>query len=393
MSVRHVPAEVAPGTGGAGGAPDIKVETQVVPRDIELPLTRRQLRDRMRGYSINYTYVAIAYAGEIILIVASLVGAWLFAQMYGHGVSTTMTMMMLAPISYAVVEMCRVPLAMACRTQKNFLIKSVLALGVVFAAGVTVKSLSQLGEQMFHPRLIDVVNATEALKLAEREQSTFDKKLRDADELVERRGKELNAVDQRAMGFVAEMSRIEAPKCLPVSGTDRNGRIYRSVRCSASDLRGPIIEANLKTTTEERDAARKLLDEATAQRSTLKRDIVDLRVSDAKKAHREAVLNSQLHSFTAMVYGKEPTEVGDGEVHTFLRYFVFFPAIFASLASTLLALGAVNRIKPVNREPPSPCRSRPAATCLAASPSISSARPWIPCTNRRRPKSPRPRRG
>ncbi|WP_052513391.1 hypothetical protein [Bosea sp. LC85] len=300
--------------------------------------------DKARGYSINYLYVAIAYSGEIILIITSLIGAWLFAKIYGHNNTNTMAMMMLAPLSYAVVEMCRVPLAICCRIQRNMVLKAVMVVGVVFAAGVTVKSLTQLGEQMFHPRLIDVVNADEAMRVAQREQETFDKKLAEADDVVEQHTKALNAIDQRSMGFVAEMGKVQPPKCFPIRNTDRQGRVRTSLRCT-NDLRGPIIEQNLKVTNSEREAVQQKLDDARRERASLDRKAVDQRVSDATKAHREAVLNSQLHSFTAMIYGKNPTEVADSEIHTFLRYFVFFPAVFASLASTLLALGSVTIIK------------------------------------------------
>ncbi|MGD0104119.1 MAG: hypothetical protein ABSC06_08790 [Rhodopila sp.] len=64
-------------------------------------------------------------------------------------------------------------------------------------------------------------------------------------------------------------------------------------------------------------------------------------------SYREAVLNSKLHSFAAMVFGKEPTEVTDAEIHQFLRIFVFVPAIGSAFAATLIALMAVHRIKPL----------------------------------------------
>ena len=68
-------------------------------------------------------------------------------------------------------------------------------------------------------------------------------------------------------------------------------------------------------------------------------------VSALELAHRDAILNSQLHSFTGMFFGKDPTEVTEGELHSFLRIFVFFPAIFAALAATALALASVTPLK------------------------------------------------
>jgi hypothetical protein len=61
---------------------------------------------------------------------------------------------------------------------------------------------------------------------------------------------------------------------------------------------------------------------------------------------REAVNNSQLHSFTAMVFGKDPVEVTDSEIHWFLRFFVLIPALMIALASSLLMMAAYERVPP-----------------------------------------------
>ena len=202
-------------------------------------LSPREVRDLRRGYSINRAYVAIAYLGEIVIIVASLLGAWIFARKYGDGTQATLIMMMLAPASYAVVEMCRVPMAIAFRTQRNLLIKGMLFIGICCAAGVTVKSLSQLGEQMFHPRLIEAVKADEALKAAERDRAAFERRLADADDRVKQRSGALSAIDDRARALAAEMGGIRSPACVQTSWTDRSGRMQRGARCPPDDPRGP----------------------------------------------------------------------------------------------------------------------------------------------------------
>jgi hypothetical protein len=87
------------------------------------------------------------------------------------------------------------------------------------------------------------------------------------------------------------------------------------------------------------------LDEARAARGTLDQSSVDQRVTEAETAYRAAVMNSQLHSFAAMLFATDPTEVTEAQVHEFLRLFVFIPAICAALAATLLACAAVERIQ------------------------------------------------
>jgi hypothetical protein len=308
-----------------------------------VPLTTREIRDEKRGYSINIKYVVIAYIFEAVLVITSLVGAALFARMYAHDDRYTFLMMMLAPISYAVVESCRIPLALAARTNRSWIIRFVAIVGVFCAAGVTVKSLSQLGEQMFHPRLIDVVMARETLNVAERERKVMTDRIAAADAAVEQRTGELKAVDERSQGLTAQMAGVAKPTCMKVSGHNKKGA-WSSMRCSP-DPKAEIISANLRLASADHSAASTKLDQARKERDALDPGPLDQKVSDAKKAYREAVLHSQLHSFTAMMFGKDPGEVDDAEVHRFLRLFVFLPAVFASMATTLLALSAVNRVK------------------------------------------------
>jgi hypothetical protein len=162
--------------------------------------------------------------------------------------------------------------------------------------------------------------------------------------VVQRRGRELAAIDERAKGLAAEMGGIRAPACVQTSWTDRNGRTQRGARCPPEDPRGAIIRANLERAGTERQAAQQQLDAAAAGRAALDRAPLDQKVSEAQTRHRDAVRDSQLHSFTAMSFFKAPSEVTEGEIHAFLFIFVMFPAIFASVAATLLALGAVTRL-------------------------------------------------
>jgi hypothetical protein len=93
-------------------------------------------RDETRGFSINYKRIALASSVEFVVIGASLYGALLFAQMYANGDVTAKHMMMLAPISYALIELCRVPLALSTRTQRSLVIKALAAIGVAAAIAI-----------------------------------------------------------------------------------------------------------------------------------------------------------------------------------------------------------------------------------------------------------------
>ena len=105
------------------------------------------------------------------------------------------------------------------------------------------------------------------------------------------------------------------------------------------------MSTNLADAEKTRADASDKLDAARMVRDTLDATAVAKRVAEMELARRDAVLNSQLHSFTGMFFGKDPTEVTEGELHSFLRFFVFFPAIFASLAATALALASVTPLR------------------------------------------------
>jgi hypothetical protein len=308
-------------------------------------------RDLARGYTINYKLVFLAYAAETVIVIASLVGAWLFSQEYGQQNSDLMTMMMLAPIAYAVVEFCRVPLAISIRTQTSFLLRGVAVLGVLGAGCVTIKSMSQLGEIMFRPRLFDVVRAREQQQDAQSTLATFERRIADADALVAQRKAELDSATRQLATSEEKLKGLPAPTCLQTSWVNKDGVVLHGMRCSNLDPRIATLTSGVSVGGADLKAASARLESATAERKTLDRTAIDSALRNANMKYREAVMHSQLHSFAAMLIGKDPTEVTDGEIHQFLRIFVFVPAIGAAFAATLIALMAVNRLKPL-REPP-----------------------------------------
>ena len=305
---------------------------------------RKEAFNASQGYRIDYKYLGMAYAIEIAVITTSLLSAWFFAKIYGHGDGTTMAMMMLAPIAYAGVEIARVPLALALRTQPNWFWKLLFAFMVMCAVAVSVKSLSQLGEVMFRPRLIDVTRATASLRDAQNAQAAYAAKVQAADAVVAQRTKELGDAEARLKAVNTELGALPADKCARVWHTTRDGRRYSTQECH-SDGRQKVMAGNLADASASRASASAKLDEARTGRDGLDPTVAAKAVSALELARRDAILNSQLHSFTGMFFGKDPTEVTEGELHSFLRIFVFFPAIFAALSATALALASVTPLR------------------------------------------------
>ncbi|WP_050995737.1 hypothetical protein [Bradyrhizobium genomosp. III] len=305
---------------------------------------RASERNQQRGYSINYKQMSLAYTIELVVVILSLTGAGLMAAKYGRG-WTDYVLMMLAPAGYAVVEISRVPLALAARTQKSHFMKLVAVLAVLCAAGITVKSMSMLGEIMFRPRLEAVAEAKRYVERASQDRDSIVYTIKNADDLVAQRKGEREAAEEQLSRATAELGKHPGQTCTQVSGTDKNGKDYRAQRCTP-DPAALALNQRLRSANEDRVEASRKLEDANASRNALSLAEVDKRKTDAELNYRDALFHSQLHSFTSMVFGKDPNLVTEGEIASFLRVFVFLPAVFVALASTLLAMTSVNHVKP-----------------------------------------------
>ena len=301
----------------------------------------RRERHIDKGYRIKWGYVGIAYLVEFMVIGASLAGAWLFAGVYSDGDWHAFYFMLLAPLVYAAVELCRVPLGILARTQRSYVVRGLAILGIIFAAGVTTKSVSQLGEMMFHPRLMDAARTKTALRDAQSDRATIDNRIAAADARVGQYTTELDQIEKRSADNAAQLAGLPAQRCERVFGTNSKGAKYQNLKCLA-DPRVAALSAGVAKASADRAVLVKDLEEARRTRSGLDRGAADRRVADTEQAYRNAVNRSQLHSFTAMVYGVDPIDVTEQQVHAFLRIFVFLPALCAAFASTILALCAVS---------------------------------------------------
>ena len=308
---------------------------------------KKRAENLARGYTVDYKYLGVALLTELAIVFTSLYGGWLFARRYSTD-DLTFSMMLLAPIAYAGVELARVPLAFAWRTQSSKFWKVVFAVMVLCAAAVTVKSLSQLGEIMFRPRLTAVTETSIALREAKSRQEAASVAIKAADAVVEQHREELKGAEDRLKQANTAVSGLPKEQCWTVTRRTEQG-VTRSRQCKTDGRQAPLI-ANMKDAQAARDHASQAFDRANAERAKLGMADVNGRADAAEASHRKAVMDSQLHSFTGMFFGKDPTQVTDGEIHFFLRWFVFFPAIFASLAATALALASVNYVKPDRRQ-------------------------------------------
>lgn len=70
-------------------------------------------------------------------------------------------------------------------------------------------------------------------------------------------------------------------------------------------------------------------------------------IAKTEKEYHDAIHRSPLHSYTGMLFGKDAEEVSEGQVKTLEQYLILIPSIAAALSSTLIAITAVRRMRPV----------------------------------------------
>jgi hypothetical protein len=115
-------------------------------------------RDRERGYSINVKQIVLAFAVEFVIIGLIPTNNFLAVAELPDATSMKTIHALLFPIAMAMVELARVPLAVAVRTQSAWNIKLAALIGVFCAVAVTSTSLIQIGNSTFNPRLEDTHN-------------------------------------------------------------------------------------------------------------------------------------------------------------------------------------------------------------------------------------------
>src|SRR4030081_1803683 len=93
----------------------------------------RMERDRERGYSINVKQIVLAFAVEFVIIGLILTNNFVTVAQLPDATNLKTVQFLLFPIAMAMVELARVPLAVAVRTQNSWNIKFVAVIGVFCA--------------------------------------------------------------------------------------------------------------------------------------------------------------------------------------------------------------------------------------------------------------------
>lgn len=317
------------------------------------PISARQRnkleRDQERGYSINVKQIVLAFAVEFVIIGLILTNNFVAVAELPDATNLRTVHALLFPIAMAMVELARVPLAIAVRTQNSWHVKLAALVGVFCAVSVTATSLIQIGNSTFNPRLEETHNADAKLVDLRSQRESLTKQVSTADDLVKQRQAERDRALQANQALVVQLNAQKPQECTTttVPSATPGAPPETRQRCQVNPALKPLNAAigESKTKLAETEAA---LREAEAQRQNPRYDTtkLDAEIRGAEKENRGSIYQSQLHAYAAMLLGKDPQNVTDGDVKLLEWYLIVIPSIAAALSSTLIAITAVRRIKP-----------------------------------------------
>jgi hypothetical protein len=317
-------------------------------------------RDRERGYSVNVKQVVLAFCVEFWIIGLIVVGTYLLISQSGERgqvSSQDIFSALLLPAALAMVELARVPLAIAVRTQSSFHVKFFAALGVLAAITVTSFSLTQIAWQTFDIRTAEVTKAHDKLAAVQTKKSDIQHKSSQYQDALTLKVQERSAVNDRLSGLQQQLTKISSAvgnACSPVIGQDgkpiigEDGKPLSKCTPTATinQTQLNVLKGQIAGTQKELDSAQAAVKQAEEELRRLDPRQIDAELAAADAEYRAAVSRSQLHSYAAMLTGKAITDVSEGDVKSLEKYLIIIPCIAAAFASTLLAVTAVRRIKP-----------------------------------------------
>lgn len=306
-------------------------------------------RDLERGYSINVKQIVLAFAVEFVIIGLILTNNFVTVAQLPAATSLKTVHALLFPIAMAMVELARVPLAVAVRTQNSWPVKLAALVGVFCAVAVTATSLIQIGNSTFNPRLEETHNSDSTLADLRSRRETIGRQITIADDLVKQRQAERDRNFQANQALVVQLNAQKPQECTATTvpsatpGAPPETRQRCQPNPALKPLNAAIAESKVKLA--EVEAA---VRDAETQRQNPRYDTskLDEEIRAAEQKSRGSIYQSQLHAYAAMLLGKDPQNVTDGDVKLLEWYLIVIPSFAAAFSSTLIAMTAVRRIRP-----------------------------------------------
>jgi hypothetical protein len=181
-------------------------------------------RDRERGYSINVKQIVLAFAVEFVIIGLILTNNVATVAQLPDATTSKTIQALLFPIAMAMVELARVPLAIAVRTQNSWNIKFAALLGVFCAVAVTSVSLILIGNSTFNPRLEDTHKKDDVLMELKDKRAALVAQIRLADENVQQKRRDKDSADKATQGLITQPRELSLAKGQTIT-FDENSRL------------------------------------------------------------------------------------------------------------------------------------------------------------------------
>jgi hypothetical protein len=286
--------------------------------------------DRVRT---NGKTLTIAIVIELIIVSAVLFAGYQFAERYSGGDNMQWWMAIICGIVYAMVELARVPLAMMAAVHRKWHARWLAIFVLMFAVVITTKSLSQIGEQMFSQRLVEVHKAQTALEIAEANNAGAIENDKNKYERIEALDAEIDSFGKG----LKEFGKPPEPKQVCNITHTRRGP-NRSCRMVPVAWAGATMQQQLVDSRAKRNAM-----DAETGASGKARDNAKAAIAKAQGDYQVAVQNSQLHSFASMVFRKPQSKVTDGEIARIQLLFVLIGALAGAITATGLAYCSFTR--------------------------------------------------
>ena len=286
--------------------------------------------DRVRT---NNKTLAIAIVIELIIVGAVLFASYQFAQRYSDGDNMQWWMAIICGIVYAMVELARVPLAVCAATHRKWYARWLAIFMLMFAVVITTKSLSQIGEQMFSQRLVEVHTAQTALEVAE----ANNRGAIEDDAAKRERIEALDAEIEKLLTQLKEFGKPPEPKQVCSTVSTRRG-LVKNCKMVTPVWQGETIQKALTDARTRRNA----MDGETAITGR-ERDNATVAIAKARGDYQTAVMHSQLHSFAGMLFRKAQSKVTDDEIAVIQLFFVLIGAVAGAVTATGLAYCSFTR--------------------------------------------------
>lgn len=278
---------------------------------------------------INLKTLIAAIILEIAIICCCAVAGWLFAEKYSDGSNVTWLALVNGGVILTIAELARIGLALNAATHRRRSVRFLSIVAVILSCAVTTETLVLVADMRYGPRLAAVNEARMELDRAKSQLA--------GPTAVDRGTKaQIQALNGEIKNLDETLKMFGKPPAYVPARYDRNGKLLRSgfqPPWSGKDTQDKRNNAIAK-----RDG---LL--AKADANEIEIGARSAEVIKATGAYETAVLHSTIHSLTGMALGKSPGEITDGELFSFLRFFVFLVSFFIAAVSSVLSYGSFTR--------------------------------------------------